>query len=332
MDVPVLAAVDPLDTLRGVAGTMDVPVLGNVRDTDTLRTVAGTLLSNKILKSNTTGDGAGNYDDDNLVVGNVRPVAFALGLTGDLTNLAAGDAAYIALEATRNNDNGTIAADILTGKSVKVKSATISGTFDEAARNITAGAGNILLGAHEHIQGAQIDGIFDEASRNVSAGAGNILLGQHEHIQGAQIDGTWVKADKAFVLVGHDFGVAGSEVAAFDEVARNTTLLETQVQNLVPYNSLGVGYTGSYNPLVAAVFPTEGCVATVFGTTYGPTGVEYTPARTDADPLLVLTGSGLYGDPAIPFTPTLTPIFPAANDTWDGAGPYGIPGIVVFNR
>ncbi len=107
----------------------DVPNVGNVRDTDTVGGVPGTLSSNKILKSNATGDGAGNYNDDNLAVGNVRPVAFGLGLTGDLTNLVATDAAYVALEDTRNSDNGTVAADILLTKSVKIRNVTTNGTL-----------------------------------------------------------------------------------------------------------------------------------------------------------------------------------------------------------
>ena len=51
--------------------------------------------ANQVLKS-----AGGNYNDDNLSVGNVRPVAFGLSQTGDLSNLVATDAAYAALEAT----------------------------------------------------------------------------------------------------------------------------------------------------------------------------------------------------------------------------------------
>ena len=124
----------------------DYPAAGNVRDTDTVDGVPGTLLSDKILKSNVTGSGAGNYDDDNLAVGNVRPVAFGLGIVGDLSNLVATDAAYIALENSRNNDNGTVAADIITTKSVKIRNTTINGTFNEAVRNIDPGEANVKNG------------------------------------------------------------------------------------------------------------------------------------------------------------------------------------------
>lgn len=178
----------------------DVPAVGNVRDTDTVGGVPGTLSSNKILKSNATGDGAGNYDDDNLAVGNVRPVAFGLGLTGDLSNLIATDAAYVALEEARNNDNGTVAADILTGESVKIRNSTTNGSFDEAARNSFDGtAADILTGKTVKIQNVPTAGTFDEAARNSFDGtAADILTGKTVKIQNVP--------------------TAGS----FDEVARNT--------------------------------------------------------------------------------------------------------------
>lgn len=125
---PLLSKVSPNGSLLGVTGTQDLPVVGNLRDTDTLEGNVGTLLSDKILKSNATGSGAGNYDDDNLSVGNVRPVAFGLSQTGDLSNLVATDAAYVTLENSRNNDNGTVEADINTGKSVKIRNVTITGS------------------------------------------------------------------------------------------------------------------------------------------------------------------------------------------------------------
>jgi hypothetical protein len=66
----------------------DYPAVGNVRDTDTVNGAAGTLDSDKILKSNATGSGAGNWDDDNLGVGDEGNVAdgvdFGLAQTGTL--------------------------------------------------------------------------------------------------------------------------------------------------------------------------------------------------------------------------------------------------------
>lgn len=106
----------------------DYPDAGNTRDTDTTNGVTGTLSSDKVLKSNATGSGAGNYNDDNLSVGNVRPVAFGLAQTGTLANLAATDAAYLALEATRNNANGTTGAQILVGYAPRIRNVTLTGT------------------------------------------------------------------------------------------------------------------------------------------------------------------------------------------------------------
>lgn len=79
--------------------------------------------ANQVLKS-----AGGNYNDDNLSAGNIRPVAFGLSQTGDLANLAATDAAYLALEATRNNDNGTVAANIIAPATVKIRNVTITGS------------------------------------------------------------------------------------------------------------------------------------------------------------------------------------------------------------
>lgn len=117
------------DAQHDADDTSDFPDAGNVRDTDTVNGVAGTLPSDKILKSNSVGDGPGNYNDDNLSVGNVRPVAFGIGLTGDLSNLVATDAAYASLENSRNDDNGTVAGDITTGNSIKIRNVTITGSF-----------------------------------------------------------------------------------------------------------------------------------------------------------------------------------------------------------
>ena len=64
----------------------DFPDVGNVRDTDTVDGETGQLSSDKILKSNTSGDGAGNYNDDNLLPENVRKdVAFGISQVGTMT-------------------------------------------------------------------------------------------------------------------------------------------------------------------------------------------------------------------------------------------------------
>jgi hypothetical protein len=100
-----------------VAPTLPV---ASVRDTAS----GGTLSSDKILKSNAV---PGNYNDDNLSVGNIRPVAFGLSQTGTLANLAAGDAAYLALEATRNSKTAA-AGDIRATKSVTIAGSTTNGS------------------------------------------------------------------------------------------------------------------------------------------------------------------------------------------------------------
>jgi head-tail adaptor len=103
----------------------DLPDVGNVRDTDTVGGSAGTLSSDKVLKSNTT---PGNYNDDNLSVGNIRPVAFGLSQTGTLANLAASDAAYVSLEATRNDPDGITDADIADGVDPKILNVQYTGS------------------------------------------------------------------------------------------------------------------------------------------------------------------------------------------------------------
>jgi hypothetical protein len=87
--------------------------------------------SDKILKSNATGSGAGNYNDDNLSNANVRPVAYGLAATGDLSGLLATDAAYVTLENSRNeNLTGVVAGDLYPGEQVKIRNITTTGAMD----------------------------------------------------------------------------------------------------------------------------------------------------------------------------------------------------------
>jgi hypothetical protein len=143
-DFPTAANTFSGDTSDGVTGTGTAPAAGkvmadagnfgpgaataptlpvaSVRDTAT----GGTLSSNKILKSNAV---PGNYNDDNLSVGNIRPVAFGVGATGNLANLAATDAAYIALEATRNAVASLTNAKLTASAgAVKILGTTFGGT------------------------------------------------------------------------------------------------------------------------------------------------------------------------------------------------------------
>jgi hypothetical protein len=147
---------------------IDYPDLGNVRDTDSAGGSPGTLSSNKILKSNTTGSGAGNYNDDNLSVGNIRPVSFGLSQIGTLANLVATDSAYVTLENSRNNDNGTVAGDILVTKTIKIKNVSTSGTFDESVRNIGLPSNKILLGNTIKIQNVTTSGSAIEETHTSS--------------------------------------------------------------------------------------------------------------------------------------------------------------------
>ena len=81
--------------------------------------------ANQVLKS-----AGGNYNDDNLSVGNVRPVAFGLSQTGTLANLAATDAAFLALEGTRNDPASLTNAKLAASAgAVKIKGTTYSGTL-----------------------------------------------------------------------------------------------------------------------------------------------------------------------------------------------------------
>ena len=93
-------ATNQTNVQAGLIREMDYPALTAVFN-DTADGDAGTLPAGKVLKSNTD---PGTFNDDNLSVGNVRPVAFGVGLTGDLSNLAATDAAYLAVQATNNTD------------------------------------------------------------------------------------------------------------------------------------------------------------------------------------------------------------------------------------
>jgi hypothetical protein len=122
---------------------------------------------NEVLKS-----AGGNYNDDNLSVGNVRPVAFGLSQTGTLANLVATDAAYLALEATRNSKTAT-AADILSGTSVTIAGATTDGTYHEATtgevKNGTAfGPGSTLIGTYSP-GGTYAEGQAAQLATDVSA-------------------------------------------------------------------------------------------------------------------------------------------------------------------
>lgn len=105
--------------------TVDMVVVGNSwQDGDGLH--AGIApeeshTANQVLKS-----AGGNYNDDNLSVGNVRPVAFGLSQVGTLGNLAATDAAYVTLEQSRNADPGE--GNVLDGVTYLIRGASYEGS------------------------------------------------------------------------------------------------------------------------------------------------------------------------------------------------------------
>ena len=79
------AYVDLFGVTQLPAYSPDYPDVGNVRDTDTVDGVTGTLSSDKILRSNATGSGSGNYNDDNLIPDNVRfGVSYGISQVGAL--------------------------------------------------------------------------------------------------------------------------------------------------------------------------------------------------------------------------------------------------------
>ena len=128
--------------------------------------------ANQVLKS-----AGGNYNDDNLSVGNVRPVTFGLSQTGTLANLAATDSAYVSLEATRNSK--TAGADqILTGYSVTIAGIVTSGTFNEAVRNTDPGVENVIDGITYKILGVSLEGelIVGSGIVNIAIESASILV------------------------------------------------------------------------------------------------------------------------------------------------------------
>jgi hypothetical protein len=148
--------------------------------------------ANQVLKS-----AGGNYNDDNLAVGNVRPVAFGLSQTGTLANLVATDAAYVALEEARNDAITTTADEILNGYSVKIRNVDINGSYVEPIAaaysalgdgygpgGLTAGtlaAAKIMDVTYGTLAASSVlvaaGGTFDESARNTDPGEANVASG-----------------------------------------------------------------------------------------------------------------------------------------------------------
>lgn len=162
--------------------------------------------ANQVLKS-----AGGNYNDDNLSVGNVRPVEFGLSQTGTLANLVATDAAYVALEATRNSK--TAGADqILTGYSVTIAGVTTNGTFDEAARNTDPGIANVKDGVTYKILNVSLEGTYE------SGAGGTYPAAAYVHSDAGAYGPTGVEYTPSLSALANWCLVAGITWPALDEV------------------------------------------------------------------------------------------------------------------
>jgi hypothetical protein len=111
------------NTDPGISNVL-APTSYKIQNANLTGTATGeTHTANQVLKS-----AGGNYNDDNLSVGNIRPVAFGLSQTGTLANLASTDAAYVSLEATRNTDMA--AEKVEDGYDYTTRGTTRTGTLD----------------------------------------------------------------------------------------------------------------------------------------------------------------------------------------------------------
>jgi hypothetical protein len=152
------------------------------------------------------------------------------------------------MENSRNNSNGTVAADIRSGKSVLIRNATTSGaaaieahTADQVistaggnyyvgnlsvgnVRPVSYGVGQI--GTLANLSGSDYAYSLLEASRNdlLGTGVSKILVGNSVKSRNVTFDGT------------------------FDEAARNTDPGEANVKDGVEYLIRDGAYEGSYAP------------------------------------------------------------------------------------
>lgn len=120
------------------------------------------------------------------------------------------DAAKIAFETGRNNDNGTVAADISTGKTVKIRNVTITGTNDktlsaaeEIVRNTDPGIANVLITTPYKIHGTNLVGTLPSGGAVTYPTAPTLAMA-------GQSDGSHVLA----TISGSDAGAVNSIYAA----------------------------------------------------------------------------------------------------------------------
>jgi hypothetical protein len=175
--------------------------------------------------SDTATDGVGDFPD----VGNVRPPDTVQGTTGDLSNLVATDAAYTTLENSRNNDNGTVAADIATRKSVKIRNTTTNGASDK------------------------IYSADDELARNFGLTAAKMLTSQSATQRGNLVEGSAPIAESFIEWITPSYGpTAGGTAFQVSVVLADGKTLEGCTANIDGVPCTGVSVSGS---LVDAVSP-----------------------------------------------------------------------------
>ena len=266
--------------IPSAGGTADLPAIGNVRDTDTLLTVTGTLLSTKMLKSNATGDGAGSYNDDNLADGNVRPVAYGVGHTGDLANLVATDAAYAALEATSGRNQVPDLAKIPAvagGGPAAWNQLGVSriGTRDLAQENTDPGVAHVMVGNDYKIL---------NASKTAALALANVLVAAG----GTAIEESHANGDVRFGVGSGTCKVPG----------------KADVRKDVPVDVADAGLVN---------VPAAGKVVS------GEPVDQGVGTRVDADPDNVVVDTGEYGDPEDPLVPAYEPPVSAPDGSFGGS-------------
>ena len=248
-------------------------------------TSAGSYATTGLLVDAATYHATGWWDGASYVaspdfpdVGNVRPPDTTNTVEGTLANLVATDAAYVTLENSRNNDNGTVAADIQTTKSVKIRNSTITGVLDVAAEReaaadaqLTTDRIEVQANTNYILVGHPI--LDQDGTLTLPANGAKILTTQTPFgIQGLEISGTYV----APVVAGYSeaappFGAGGATygtlaaakirdatygtladesvlVAAggtFDESTRNTDPGEANVADGVTYKILNISKEGT---------------------------------------------------------------------------------------
>lgn len=159
--------------------------------------------ANQVLKS-----AGGNYNDDNLSVGNVRPVAFGISQTGTLANLVATDAAYVSLEDSRNDPDGIAGSDVLTGHSPKIKNTTYTGSA--TAETHTANQVISTAGGNWDVSNLSVGNVIQDVAFGLSqTGTGANLLATHTKYLGLEAGRNSKTAGTEQILNGYSVTIAG---------------------------------------------------------------------------------------------------------------------------